>query len=41
MVRQTDQQLVSVVSRFGQGVYIKDGDDANWTLGSFWTQTTK
>lgn len=24
-----------------QGVYIKDGDDTNWTLGSFWTQTTK
>lgn len=33
--------LRSVESRFGRAVYIKDGDDTNWTLGSFWTQTTK
>lgn len=33
--------LLSVVSEFGKSVYIKDGDDTNWTLGSLWTQTTK
>ena len=34
-------KISSVVSGFGRGVYIKDRDDTNWTLGSLWTETTK
>lgn len=29
------------VNKCVQDVYIKDGDDTNWTLGWFGTQTTK
>lgn len=27
--------------RSDEGVYVEDRDDTNWTLGSFWAQTTK
>lgn len=38
----TDQLIIiSCIKVYFQGVYIKDGDDTNWTLDSFWTQTAK